>query len=84
MPVWSPEFGAAEADPGQELELEVGLAVQLALDVVLEDQLGQLGELAALGLDVPAKNEIHTSKNWINSSCSFRLLRARSTRNSPV
>ena len=50
----SPEFGAAEADPGQELELEVSLAVQLALDVVLEDQLSQLGELAALGLDVPA------------------------------
>ena len=35
--VEDPESGAAEADPGQELELEVGFAVQLALDVVLED-----------------------------------------------
>ena len=36
------ELGTAEPDPGQELELEVGPTVQLALDVVLEHQLGQL------------------------------------------
>ena len=44
-----PQLGAAEPNPGQELKLEVGLAVQLALDVVLEDQLRQLLVLQTLG-----------------------------------
>ena len=36
------QFWATEPDPSQELELEVGPTVQLALDVVLEHQLRQL------------------------------------------
>ena len=55
--VQHPQPGAAEADPGEELELEGCLAVELALDVVLEHELGQLGELAALGVDVPEQDE---------------------------
>ncbi len=33
------QLGTAEPDPGQKFKLEVGLAVQLALDVVLQDEL---------------------------------------------
>ena len=55
--VQHPQPGAAEADPGEKLELEGGLAVELALDVVLEHELGQLGELAALGVDVAEQDE---------------------------
>ena len=35
------EVRAGVADPGEELELEVGSAVQLALDVVLERKFGE-------------------------------------------
>ena len=34
-----PQFGTTIADPGQELKLECCLAVQLALDIVLQNQL---------------------------------------------
>ena len=43
-----PQFGTTIADPGQELKLECCLAVQLALDIVLQNQLRQLGKLSSL------------------------------------
>jgi hypothetical protein len=46
--VEDPQLGTAEPDPGQELELEVGLTVQLALDVVLQDQLREFLVLQSL------------------------------------
>ena len=46
--VKDPQLGTAEPNTGQELKLEVGLAVQLALDVVLEDQLCELLILKSL------------------------------------
>ena len=42
------ETRTAVADPGQELELESGLAVKLALNVVLKHKLGQFGKLTTL------------------------------------
>ena len=46
------EFWTTEPDSSQELKLEVGFAVELALYVVFQDQLSELGELASFGLNV--------------------------------
>ena len=51
------QLGATEADPAEQVELEVGFAVQLALDVVLQDELGELQELASLDPDVSEERE---------------------------
>ena len=42
------ELGTTEPDPGEELELEVCSAIQLTLDVVLENQFGQLAVMETL------------------------------------
>ena len=46
--VKNPQFWATEPDSGEQVKLEVCFAVQRALDVVLQHDLGQLEELASL------------------------------------
>ena len=53
----NPQLWATESDSAEQVELEVGFAVQLALDVVLQDELGELQELAALDPDVSEERE---------------------------
>ena len=55
--VENPQLRATEPDSAEQVELEVGFAVQLALDVVLQDELGELQELAALDPDVSEERE---------------------------
>ena len=55
--VENPQLWATEPDSAEQVELEVGFAVQLALDVVLQDELGELQELAALDPDVSEERE---------------------------
>ena len=43
--VQDPEPGTSEADPGQQLKLEIGLGVELALHVVFENEFRQAGVL---------------------------------------
>ena len=51
--VQHPELGTRESDPGQKLELKVGLGIQLALDVVLENELRQFRELTLERMQKP-------------------------------
>ena len=55
--VENPQLWATESDSAEQVELEVGFAVQLALDVVLQDELGELQELASLDPDVSEERE---------------------------
>ena len=50
--VENPQLWATETDSAEQVELEVGFAVELALYVVFQDQLSELGELASFGLNV--------------------------------
>ena len=51
------QFGTTISDPCQELKLECCFAVQLALDIVLQNQLGQFVELSTLWMNVSEEDE---------------------------
>ena len=65
---------------GQELELEVGLAVKLVLDVVLEAEHGQILQLAALGVDVTEKDaQVHRDATAVGCVVDVALKQERAT-----
>merc|ERR1719471_1497881 len=51
------QFGTTISDPCQELKLECCFAVQLALDIVLQNQLCQFVELSTLWMNVPEEDK---------------------------
>ena len=68
------QFGTTISDPCQELKLECCFAVQLALDIVLQNQLGQFVELSTLWMNVPEEDKkVHSNPSSIWSVVDISL-----------